>query len=440
VAATALAAPAQVNAASVQPVEIVSASLRSTLAADRELADFYRSRDYRPLWIAGSSLRPEALRVLELIENARNDGLDPASYQFHELTAAVRRASDGSPASLAAAEALLSRAFSAYIRDLRRPRSVEMLYVDPELTPATLSPRAVLAAAAEAQSLSGHIDAAVRMNPIYTQLRRAFAAYRAANSGLGSQENVFQTNLERARALPADMGRRFILVDAASARLWMYEDGEAKDTMRVVVGRASEQTPLIAGFIRFATLNPYWNVPPDLVQRRIAPEVLSQGVSYLRTAKYEVLSDWTEDATVIDPSTVDWAGVAAGRVDLPVRQTPGAHNSMGNIKFMFPNERGVYLHDTPNKTLFEQSDRRQSSGCVRVEDAARLSRWLFQRELRSPSSAPEQNVELPERVPVYITYLTATPERGRIAFHEDVYGRDRQLLAQLGGGTAAAAR
>jgi murein L,D-transpeptidase YcbB/YkuD len=197
---------------------------------------------------------------------------------------------------------------------------------------------------------------------------------------------------------------------------------------------------LLAGLIRFATINQYWNVPPDLVQKRIAPEVLSQGVSYLQSAKYEVLSDWSEHATVVDPRTVDWEDVAAGRLDLAVRQTPGAHNMMGNIKFMFPNERGVYLHDTPTKGLFKQSDRRQSSGCVRVEDAARLSRWLFQRDLSSASAAAEQNVDLPEPVPVYITYLTAAPEGGRIAFHDDVYGRDRQLLAHLGGGKEAAAR
>lgn len=251
---------------------------------------------------------------------------------------------------------------------------------------------------------------------------------------------MFRANLERARALPVDLGRRFVLVDAASARLWMYDAGKVTDSMRVIVGRTSEQTPLMAAFVRFAALNPYWNVPPDLVQRRIAPEVLSQGVAYLRKAKYQVLSDWSEEATVVDPASIDWAAVAAGRIKLPVRQDPGAQNPMGNVKFMFPNERGIYLHDTPNKALFEQSDRRQSSGCVRLEDASRLARWMFQRDVAPKSAAPEQHVKVPEPIPVYITYLTVAPDRDQLAFHNDVYGRDGQLIAQLDPAPAAKGR
>jgi murein L,D-transpeptidase YcbB/YkuD len=277
------------------------------------------------------------------------------------------------------------------------------------------------------------------MNPIYMRIRQAYGKHRASTDSR-AQDGVFRANLERARALPVDLGRRFILVDAASARLWMYDGDEVKDTMRVVVGRASEQTPLMAAFIRFAALNPYWNVPPDLVQRRIAPEVLAQGLSYLRKAKYQVLSDWSEDATVVDPKTVDWEAVAAGRLTLPVRQEPGAQNPMGNVKFMFPNDRGIYLHDTPNKALFSETDRRQSSGCIRLEDASRLARWIFKRDLKSKTAAPEQHVNVPEPIPVYITYLTVAPDPDRLAFHDDVYGRDGQLVAQLGVPPAAKER
>jgi murein L,D-transpeptidase YcbB/YkuD len=88
--------------------------------------------------------------------------------------------------------------------------------------------------------------------------------------------------MERARALPADPGKRYVLVDAASARLWMYEGGRVRDSMKVVVGKPSEQTPIMAGLIRFAMVNPYWNIPPDLVRARIAPGVLSQGPKFLK--------------------------------------------------------------------------------------------------------------------------------------------------------------
>jgi murein L,D-transpeptidase YcbB/YkuD len=116
-----------------------------------------------------------------------------------------------------------------------------------------------------------------------------------------------------------------------------------------------------------------------------------------------------------------------------MRQLPGGDNVMGDVKFMLPNRLGIYLHDTPNKSSFELAERRLSSGCVRVEDAARLSRWLFDgRQIAPQGNAPEQRVDLPEPVPVYMTYLTAVPRiGGGVVFRKDHYKRDAALLARL---------
>jgi murein L,D-transpeptidase YcbB/YkuD len=182
---------------------------------------------------------------------------------------------------------------------------------------------------------------------------------------------------------------------------------------------------MMAGLMRYAVVNPYWNVPPDLVRVRVAPKVLGNGISYFRSMRYEALSDWTTSARLVDPQTVDWAAIAAGKEELRVRQLPGGDNMMGRMKFMFPNDLGIYLHDTPAKELFRDGERRFSSGCVRVEDAPRLARWLFGRNLRARSSKPEQHVDLADPVPVYITYLTAVPNEDGIAFRMDAYGRDQ---------------
>ena len=434
-----LALPAQAPAAPL-PAEAVRNALVAAGPRDGEIAAFYASRQHRPLWLAGNGLRPEAQRVVDLAAGAAADGLNPADYGAAELAAAVADARRGSAGALARAEILLSRALAAYVGDLRGSGAAGMAYVDPALAPRPASIRSVLIGAANTTRLGEYIDELVRMNPVYAQLRQAAARQIARSGSLSpSEAALIRVNLDRARALPADPGRRFILVDAASARLWLYEDGAVRDTMRVVVGKQTEQTPLMAGMIRNVTLNPYWNVPPDLVQRRIAPNVLSQGLTYLRTAGYQVLSDWSEDARVIDPATIDWAAVAAGRRELAVRQLPGPRNAMGRMKFMFPNTQGIYLHDTPDKARFEQADRRQSSVCVRGEDADRLAACLCGRDPGNGSDRPEQSVALGEPVPVYITYMTAAPERGRIAFRLDVYGRDRALVAQLGGGSASGA-
>jgi murein L,D-transpeptidase YcbB/YkuD len=231
-----------------------------------------------------------------------------------------------------------------------------------------------------------------------------------------------------------------VLVNAAQQRLYMYANGQLVDSMRVVVGKPKYPTPMMTAWIRFASLNPYWYVPPDLAAERIAPNTVKRGLGYLDELGYQVLSDWGPNAQIIDPSTIDWKAVADGKKEVMIRQLPGAHNSMGRIKFMFPNDVGVYLHDNPERELFEQAARLYSGGCVRLEDAWRLSRWLFGRDLTWEGAGTEEKVPLAAPVPVYITYLTAMPEGAAIAYYDDVYGRDAARLASMGSnvGTAAA--
>jgi L,D-transpeptidase YcbB len=259
---------------------------------------------------------------------------------------------------------------------------------------------------------------------------RTLAALNGDRERVGGDPRLLRLNLERARVLPAASSGRHVLVDAASQRLWLYENGRVVDSMKVIVGKPTEQTPMMAGLIRFASVNPYWNIPPDLVRKRIVPQVAKGGPGALR-GRYQVVSDFSPNARVIDPANVDWQAVASGQVDLPVRQLPGGDNAMGRVKYMFPNELGIYLHDTPERNLFGKAERRFSSGCVRVEDASRLGQWLFGRPLPVKTKSPEQQVNLPRPVPVYITYLTAAPEGSQIVFRSDAYGRDAVQMAAL---------
>lgn len=197
---------------------------------------------------------------------------------------------------------------------------------------------------------------------------------------------------------------RYILVDAASARLYMIEDGRVRDSMKVIVGKPETPTPELRDVINYETLNPYWHVTPDLAKTIIAPRVLHDGDAYLNMQGYEVLSGWGPDARVIDPDSVDWKAVAAGKVQVYVRQKPGPANSLGYFKFDLPNGDGIYLHDTPKKELFAQDGRNLSHGCVRLEDAPRLARWLLGKDPPQVSQ-PEANVLLPKPVPITISYL-----------------------------------
>lgn len=199
----------------------------------------------------------------------------------------------------------------------------------------------------------------------------------------------------------------YVLVDAASARLYMIDDGRVQDSMRVIVGKPDTPTPALKDSIYYATLNPYWHVPPDLARSLIAVNVLKLGPSYLTQHGYQVVSGFSDDAQVIPAGSVDWKAVAAGNARIHVRELPGPANSLGHFKFDLPNGDGIYLHDTPRKELFAQDQRDLSHGCVRLEDAARLARWLLGKEPPAPS-APEQNILLPRPVPITISYLDSS--------------------------------
>jgi murein L,D-transpeptidase YcbB/YkuD len=144
-----------------------------------------------------------------------------------------------------------------------------------------------------------------------------------------------------------------------------------------------------------------------------------------------VIDQWSAEAKDIDPTTVDWRGAAAGTVHLLIRQDPGPLNSMGNLKFPFTNPEGIYLHDTPGKELFGKDVRNLSNGCVRVEDAKRLARWLLGQEPVAPGKDPELAALLPHGVPIILTYLTAQVTDGKLSYLNDFYGWDTKGAPQI---------
>ena len=254
------------------------------------------------------------------------------------------------------------------------------------------------------------------------------------NRGALHYAQLLMINMERARRLPAPGElKRHIVVDAGSARILMYEDGALVDSMRAVVGSKATQTPMMAALIRFANVNPYWNLPPEFNVKMVAPRVLEQGLGYLTERKYEVFSDWTEGAAKLDPARVDWQAVRDGRLSLRIRRGPGPGNSMGDIKFMMPNDLGIYLHDTHDRTVFLADDRWISNGCVRVEDAKRLAAWLFGAMPHVPDPDLESRVDLAEPVPVFLTYLTAAATQDGPMFRADPYERDAAVLERYFG-------
>jgi murein L,D-transpeptidase YcbB/YkuD len=265
---------------------------------------------------------------------------------------------------------------------------------------------------------------------------------QALNRGPEYYEQLIIINMERAKRLPApEEQRKYALVDAGGGRLSMWENGRKVDEMKVVVGKAETATPMMAAYIKYASVNPYWNVPPELVRNLIGPRVVSQGVSYLTEREYQVLTSYGEDAKLIEPSTVDWQAVVDGREDVRLRRLPSPANSMGMMKFMLPNYFGIYLHDSPEKEHFTKNELWISNGCVRVEDYKRFASWLFGGYVpKGKDPKVEEEVNLPQPVPVYMTYLTVGPTADGVVFRPDPYGRDAHLMERFGTQLMAAVR
>ena len=431
-AAAALLAPGTAIAQS-SPAASVAAAAAASQPQGQSVADFYKARKGAPLWLSAEA-GDAAQQLIGLLSSAGIDGLNPQKYFTAQLTESLERArAKNKRKDIERADQALSEAFVAYVRDLRQDPGVGITWVDPQLEPMPPSPLAALLEASAAPSLSQYVRDMGWMHPFYGELRKAIAEHQYSDD---EKRQVLELNLKRARILPAGK-QRYVLVNAAQQRLFMYEDARPVGDMVVVVGQTKYPTPMLAAYIRYAALNPYWYVPPDLAWDDVGQFVKKQGFGYFEKMGYEQVSDWSKNAQVLDATKIDWDAVRSGKTEILLRQKPGPENFMGRIKFMFPNQFGVYLHDNPRRNLFKESVRYFSGGCVRLEDAWRLSKWLFHRELTWEGAGTEEPVMLDQPVPVYITYMTAVPDGQSIAYYDDAYGRDKARVADNGGGSTS---
>jgi murein L,D-transpeptidase YcbB/YkuD len=388
---------------------------------------YYRYND-APIWFRNAATRAAASRLSAILRRAPIDGFADGPALAAQVDQAIATANPADQNSLRAAELTLSKAWVSYMQFMRTPPK-GMVYGYPALQPRAQADQ-ILLATASAPDLAAQVDKMADLNPTYRALREAALA-----SGMTVADTALASNLERARALPA--GGRYVMVDIGNAMLTMYENGQPVDSMKVVVGTPELQTPMIASMIHYVTLNPYWNVPPNLIHKVVGPGALKSGDAYLKPRGYEVMSSWGPDAKVISAKEVDWQKVIDNPESLRVRQKPGPANSMGRLKVPFPSGQDIYLHDTPSRDKFAKEDRHLSNGCIRLEDAKRFARWLMGREPAMSGDDPEQFVQLSQGVPVYLLYFTAAPDsEGKLAMRQDVYGWDGHPDLQVAAATA----
>jgi murein L,D-transpeptidase YcbB/YkuD len=267
---------------------------------------------------------------------------------------------------------------------------------------------------------------------------------RELNTPLSARVRQLNNALERWRWLPPAFPQPPVVVNIPEFRLRAYDSGQKVAlAMNVVVGKAAPtQTPVFTDEIKFIVFRPYWNVPPGILRRTVIPGI-QKSSGYIESQRFEVTDS---SGRPVSASGDVVAGLRAGKYS--IRQKPGPNNSLGLIKFMFPNSHSVYLHSTPATELFAKSRRDFSSGCIRVEKPAELAAFLLRNQpdggqpwtvekaqVAMDSGKDNRQVNLAAQVPVLLLYETAVAEEdGTVHFFDDIYGHDRRLDAVLAKG------
>lgn len=247
--------------------------------------------------------------------------------------------------------------------------------------------------------------------------------------------------MERSRWIPEELGERKVFINQAAYTATYTAPGEVPLSMRVVVGKKSNQTNFFYDQIEIVEYNPYWGVPYSIIVNEMLPK-LANDPSYLDRAGYEVS---TPGGRKVSSANVDWYAVASKKQSVNVRQYPGRANALGEVKILFPNKHHIYMHDTPSKSLFKKDARAFSHGCIRLHDPKAMAAAVLGKSKDYVTSriAAGQNEQekVTGDIPVYVSYFTAWPELdGGVAYYTDVYDRDRYLLKALEKTEAARAK
>ena len=281
------------------------------------------------------------------------------------------------------------------------------------------------------QSFDTYVDAAVKR----FQLRHGLPGdgvmgkytYAAMNISAQVRLGQLETNLVRLRSMSGFLGDRYVMVNIPAAQIEAVENNRVVLRHTAIVGKIDRQTPIVNSKINEIIVNPYWNAPESIVRKDIIP-LMRKDPTYLTKNNIHILGP---DGNEIDPTAIDWNTEDAAKFRL--RQDPGSGNAMASVKINFPSPDGVYMHDTPQQSLFSKLMRFDSSGCVRVQNVRDLVTWLlrdtpgwtrqhFEQTIKTGENTP---VELAVPVPVYFTYISAWSTGDGVAqFRDDIYGRD----------------
>lgn len=433
-----LTADLDVAAAGTDPAKLAALETAFSSAAIRYAQDAFGGRisplDVNETWTITPKRINEAEMLVKLADSTEPDklllALSPTQPEFLGLKAALAKFYDGAvmDAAITIPEGKLLKPGMQDERVTLLRQRLDVPEPDiPETAGATAAvdvtydEALVEAVKAFQESLGLNSDGAI--GP---------ATVAALNGGAATTKEDILANMERWRWEPNDYGPFEVEVNIPEFRLWVKDRGEVAFTTRVVVGTPKNQTPMFNDEIQHIVVNPYWNVPASIKTNEIKPQLLANP-GYLDSQNMELLSG----NKIVNAAAIDWS--SANINSFNIRQRPGSNNALGRVKFLFPNQHDVYLHDTPAKSLFARSFRAYSHGCVRVENPMDFAAALLKLEpelnvatLEAAFGDKERWFNLKTKVPVHISYFTLRVDAdGTIRSYGDVYGMNQRLKELL---------
>ena len=461
-------------------------------------AAIYRDRGYRPLWVTGEGrFTPQGALLIDRLADSRMDALDPAAYRIDRIRSVMAQ---GDAIGISAAELLLSAALVRYSADLwdredldtgvldraasaenfnsfidglapadpayRRLRDALVKYEaivmvggwetiqEGETLRSGASDSRVLAlrrrlafsgdlpegADTESTDFDGELEGAVKR----FQARHGLTADGAVGARTLEVLNVpaqvraaqLAENLRLQRKPESRFGDRAIVVNIAAYELVMYDGGKEVLRSRTIVGLPDWQTPRLVSELKWLEINPTWSVPRNIAIKEIMPKLRRDGTEYLDERGFRLFDTQSRE---LDKETVDLTSIEGNGLPFILRQDPGPRNPLGKVKFMFPNDESIYLHDTPSRRAFGRTNRALSHGCVRVEAAAKLAMFLLKEEGWTQAdydkvlkSGRTYRVPLNNPMPVHIVSRTAWVDADNsVHFRNDPYGQGKSLQLAL---------
>ncbi len=425
------------------PADATAAALRDKLSSlptegsaqeikERAVLTDYYAAGHAPLWVSAGGLTPKGAAVVAELMKGGDWGLDPGDFALPRIADAAM--ANLSPTEVADAEVTLSLAILKYVRFARGGRIIDptiLLSSELDRKPQLIDPETVFDAIAAANEPDAYLRGVHPKQPQFEKLRQAYLASRGKPIA-----KKLLANMEEWRWMPDDLGEVHILANIPEFLVYLYKQDKILHTERIVVGETGKQTTVFSRNIKTIVFKPMWRVPESIKVRELQPNLL-RGGSMFRQYDLELQ---TKDGQTLDYRSIDWR--TADIKNYEVVQPPGRKNVMGVVKFTFPSQHTIFMHDTVDKWMFAQSQRTLSHGCLRLRNPMKMAElvlaedkgWDAAKTNETMQSSRDNIIAIDKKIPMHLVYFTAwVDEDGKVRTFGDIYGHEKRIMLALDG-------